>query len=53
MGLRLKNGLDLKEDLYRKVYKHFKNKLKFTHIKDHHLISNNLNLLNETLMELL
>ena len=52
MGLRLTNGLDLKNNLYKKAYLHFKNKLKFTHIKNHHLIADNLNLLNETLIGL-
>lgn len=52
MGLRLKDGLNLKNKIYFDAYKHFKNKLKFVHIKNNHLIADNLNLLNECLVDL-
>lgn len=52
MGLRLKNGLNLNHKIYQNAYCHFKNKLKFIQIKNNHLSCKNLNLLNETLVNL-
>lgn len=52
MGLRLTKGLNLNNKTYWKAYLHFKDKLKFVHIKNNHLIADNINLLNECLVNI-
>lgn len=53
MGLRLVRGIDISIEPYKTAYTKFKDKLKFVHLKDNHLICNNINLLNETLIEII
>jgi oxygen-independent coproporphyrinogen-3 oxidase len=53
MGLRQINGISLKNERNFLAYQYFKDKLKYTHIKNNYLIANNINLLNETLINLL
>jgi oxygen-independent coproporphyrinogen-3 oxidase len=53
MGLRLKCGLNLSDQTYNDAYRHFKNKLKDITIANHHLIANNLNLIDNILIELI
>lgn len=45
MGLRLKQGLDLSVDLYKKAYEYYKDKLKDVNIKNNILYANDINLL--------
>jgi oxygen-independent coproporphyrinogen-3 oxidase len=53
MGLRLKEGIDLSVPLNKKAYLHFKKQLKYTTIKNNRLLCNNINLLDNTLIELI
>jgi oxygen-independent coproporphyrinogen-3 oxidase len=53
MGLRLKKGINLKKKNNLLAYEYFKNKLKYVHVKNNHLIANNRNKLNDILIELL
>jgi oxygen-independent coproporphyrinogen-3 oxidase len=53
MGLRLQTGLCLSHRPYKAAYKYFKNKLKYVHIEDNHLVVDNLNLLDNTLIDLM
>jgi hypothetical protein len=52
MGLRLRDGLDLSQDLYHRAYIYYKDKLIHTHISKGHLMIDNLNLLDDTLIKL-
>jgi hypothetical protein len=52
MGLRLKKGLNLKNNIYKKAYEYFKDRLKYVEIKSNRLIAKNLNLLNDCLVEI-
>ncbi|MDR0674927.1 MAG: radical SAM family heme chaperone HemW [Mycoplasmataceae bacterium] len=53
MGLRLQEGLDLTHPIYKKAYIYYKDKLKHVHVENNHLRVDNLNLLDNTLMELM
>ena len=53
MGLRLKEGIDITQLPYKLAYEHFKDKLVNCHIKNNHLICNDIDLLNDTLLELM
>jgi hypothetical protein len=53
MGLRLQKGLDLNNPIYKKAYEYYRTKLKYVHIENHHLVVDNLNLLDNTLIELI
>jgi oxygen-independent coproporphyrinogen-3 oxidase len=53
MGLRLVNGLDLSNKLYKTVYLFYKNKIdKYVTIKNNHLCAKNINLLDTILLEI-
>ncbi|MDR1234917.1 MAG: radical SAM protein [Mycoplasmataceae bacterium] len=53
MGLRLKEGLNLNRKMHKDAYLFYKDKLEYVHITNNHLISDNLNLLDNTLQELI
>jgi oxygen-independent coproporphyrinogen-3 oxidase len=53
MGLRLKEGLDLKNDIYKKAYLYFKNKLKYVKVKNNYLLAKNLNTIDNILLEII
>jgi hypothetical protein len=53
MGLRLVNGIDLKDKNVLNAFNYYKNKLKHYHIKNNHLVANNVNTLNECLVDCL
>jgi oxygen-independent coproporphyrinogen-3 oxidase len=53
MGLRLKQGLNLSNHIYNDAYQYFKDKLKDVRIVNHHLVANNLNLIDNILIELI
>jgi oxygen-independent coproporphyrinogen-3 oxidase len=53
MGLRLKDGLDLRQKQYSLAYQYFRPKLKGVKIKNNFLIAENINLLDNILIELL
>jgi oxygen-independent coproporphyrinogen-3 oxidase len=53
MGLRLSEGINLNIKQNKKAYEFYKEKLKFISIKNNHLVCNNINLLDATLIDLL
>jgi oxygen-independent coproporphyrinogen-3 oxidase len=53
MGLRLKEGLNLNDKIFKQAYLHYANKLKHIHIKNNHLVVDDINLLDNTLLELM
>ncbi|MCV3743671.1 radical SAM family heme chaperone HemW [Ureaplasma sp. ES3154-GEN] len=52
MGLRLADGLDLKNPLYLQAYNFFKDKLEYVYIENNFLKAESLDLLNQTLLSL-
>jgi oxygen-independent coproporphyrinogen-3 oxidase len=53
MGLRLAEGIDLSISKYKEAYLYYRDKLKYTRIENNHLICNNLNVIDNTLLELI
>lgn len=53
MGLRLKNGIDISVEPYKTAYNLYKNKLTFIKIKGTILKCQNINLLNNTLINII
>jgi oxygen-independent coproporphyrinogen-3 oxidase len=53
MGLRLHTGIDLSINFNYRAYQYFKDKLCNCYIKDNHLRVKNLNLLDDTLVNLI
>lgn len=53
MGLRKINGIDLSIPINKQAYLFFKNKLKHVSIKNNHLLCNNIDLLDNTLIEII
>ncbi|MDR3163529.1 MAG: radical SAM family heme chaperone HemW [Mycoplasmataceae bacterium] len=53
MGLRLTKGLDLRKQSFLHAYNHFKKQLHDVRIKNHHLVANNINLLDNILVDII
>lgn len=53
MGLRLVNGIDISVEPYKTAYKMFGSKLKHVRVINGRLSCVNVNLLNETLLEII
>lgn len=53
MGLRLTDGIDISIEPFKSAYEYFKNKLHFCTIKNHHLMADDIDTLNDVLIELL
>lgn len=52
MGLRLLEGIDISIEPYKSAYNYYKDKLKFVHIKNKKLVCDNINLLNNSIIDL-
>ncbi|GHU50779.1 hypothetical protein FACS189459_5290 [Bacilli bacterium] len=52
MGLRLLAGVDLSIKKYKDAYEYYKDKLLYTHINNNHLVCDNINLLDCTLVNI-
>ena len=53
MGLRLKNGINITQSPYKEAYDYFKDRLINCCIENNYLKCNNIDLLNDTLLELM
>ncbi|WP_036498591.1 radical SAM protein [[Mycoplasma] testudinis] len=52
MGLRLVDGINIKMEPYKSAYQYYKDKLHFVSIENHQLKCDNINLLNNSLLDL-
>ena len=53
MGLRLTSGININIEPYKSAYNFYKTKIKYCQIKNNYLSCNNIDILNDTLLELL
>lgn len=53
MGLRLTKGIDIRIEPFKSAYQYYKDKLHFCSIKNHHLVADNIDTLNDVLIKLL
>lgn len=53
MGLRLKDGVDITKEPYKTAYEKYQNKLKFVTVKNNHLRADNIDLLNNSIIDIL